>query len=336
MKESKNILNFVLLNEAIKYVDKNPERNINGLLLWAEKMAVLDRQKQQIRTVKDIMSDPNSGASKLVYNLFRTVNPEVRNRFLINLFVNATLVGIPKIEESETREGCNIPWAILMDPTAACNLKCTGCWAAEYDKTAFLSYEVLDRIITEGKEVGIHMYLYSGGEPLMRKNDIIKLAYKHQDCAFLSFTNATLIDEEFAKEVQRVGNLSFAISIEGFEIETDLRRGNGTYQKVLNAMDILKKYGIIYGFSTCYHRLNTEVIGSEGYIDFMLEKGCLFGWYFTYLPIGKNAHNSLLAMPAQRAYMYDQVRKFRQTKPIFLIDFWNDVSGKIKYSKNGQ
>ena len=33
--------------------------------------------------------------------------------------------------ETAEREGYNVPWAILLDPTSACNMHCTGCWAAE-------------------------------------------------------------------------------------------------------------------------------------------------------------------------------------------------------------
>src|SRR5690606_25439387 len=139
---------------------------------------------------------------------------------------------------------CYIPWAILMDPTSACNLKCTGCWAADYDKTSSLSFEELDSIIQQGKELEIRMYLYSGGEPLLRKDDLIKLAEKHRDCMFLSFTNGTLVDRELARELARVGNFVLAISIEGFEAETDMRRGRGTYRKVLQAMENLREEGV--------------------------------------------------------------------------------------------
>ncbi|MCE5299336.1 MAG: SPASM domain-containing protein, partial [Spirochaetia bacterium] len=48
------------------------------------------------------------------------------------------------------------------------------------------------------------------------------------------------------------------------------------------------------------------------------------GWYFTYIPIGKHAVPDLLATPEQREYMYHQIRKFRTTKPCFILDFWND------------
>ena len=57
---------------------------------------------------------------------------------------------------------------------------------------------------------------------------------------FLSFTNGTLIDEAFADEMLRVKNFVPAISVEGFEEATDGRRGQGTYQKVMHAMEILQ------------------------------------------------------------------------------------------------
>ena len=51
----------------------------------------------------------------------------------------------------------------------------------------------------------------------MRKKDIVKLAEKHNKCMFYAFTNGTLIDEEFCKDMQRLGNISLALSVEGFE-----------------------------------------------------------------------------------------------------------------------
>ena len=58
----------------------------------------------------------------------------------------------------------------------------------------------------------------------------------------------------------------------------------------------------------------------------MIEKGCVFGWYFTYIPLGKDAVTDLIATPEQRKHMYDKVREYRGTKPIFTMDFWNDAS----------
>ncbi len=95
------------------------------------------------------------------------------------------------------------PLGILLDPTSACNLHCTGCWAAEYGNKLNLSFDEIDSIITQGKELGVYIYIYTG-EPMVRRNDLIALCNKHHDCEFLCFTNATLIDEAFADEMLRV------------------------------------------------------------------------------------------------------------------------------------
>ena len=211
-----------------------------------------------------------------------------------------------------------------MDPTSACNLHCKGCWAADYGNRLNMSLEQLDNIITQGKKLGTYMYIYSGGEPLVRKDDIIKLCEKHDDCEFLAFTNGTLIDEKFADEMLRVKNFVPAISIEGFEEETDFRRGEGTYQKVIHAMQILKEKKLPFGASLCYTSKNTETIGSEEYIDSLIADGCKFAWYFTYMPVGVDAMPELMATAEQRKLMYDNIRKYRETKPLFTMDFWND------------
>ena len=235
---------------------------------------------------------------------------------------------------------CNIPWLILMDPTSACNLHCTGCWAAEYGHKLNLTYEEMDSIITQGKELGIYFYMYTGGEPLVRKKDIIRLCEKHYDCEFHAFTNGTLVDDEFCEEMRRVGNLSLSISLEGFEEVNDMRRGEGVFDKVMAAMDRLKKYGLIFGTSICYTRKNIETVTSDEFLDMIIGKGCRFTWYFHYMPVGNDAAPDLLPTKEQREYMYHRVREIRGAtggKPIYAMDFQNDgefVGGCIAGGRN--
>lgn len=187
-----------------------------------------------------------------------------------------------------------------------------------------LSFDTLDNIVRQGKELGTYMYIFSGGEPLVRKDDIIRLCEKHDDCAFLAFTNGTLIDEKFADDMLRIKNFVPAISIEGYEEETDFRRGSGTYRAVVEAMQILKRKKLPFGASLCYTSKNAEVIGSEAYFDHLIDLGCKFAWLFTYIPVGVDAPTDLLATAEQRKFMYEQIRRFRATKPLFTMDFWND------------
>ncbi|WP_432665834.1 radical SAM protein [Wukongibacter baidiensis] len=324
MKTAKGLISSVVLKEGLKYVEKEPMKNLPKLLNWADKLAKKEYHKNNIKLFRDICDDPESNWHTLIERYFEELNPNARKKSLINFFVNSAIMGLPIRDKKKKKHDCNVPWAILLDPTSACNLKCTGCWAAEYNKFDSLDNETIKKIIKEGKELGIYMYIFSGGEPLVRKDDLIKIADEHNDCMFLAFTNATLVDEDFAKELARVGNFALAISIEGFEEDTDMRRGKGTYKKVMKSMDLLRKEGVVFGFSTCYHSKNTEIVGSDKYVDFLIEKGCMFGWYFTYIPIGKDAALELLVTPQQRKYMYNRVREMRKDKPAFILDFWND------------
>jgi len=321
---AKNAAEAIALR-TLRYVCKDPGKRLPALVERAERIGLGRRYATLMPALRRIATDESNNWNKMIRSILDETAPECLEKFLASFVLNAAFFGNDAIDQAKEREGCDtIPWTILMDPTAACNLRCVGCWAAEYQKSASMDFELLDRIIREGKALGIYLYIYSGGEPLVRKDDLIRLAEGHPDCYFLSFTNATLIDAAFAKEVRRVGNLTFAISVEGFEAETDLRRGAGTYKKVIAAMDILKAEGVPFGFSTCYHRLNTDVVGSDAYIDLMVEKGCRFGWYFTYIPLGKDAKTELIATPDQREFMYRRMRELRNAKPIFVLDFWND------------
>lgn len=324
------------IKQAFSYLEGNPRKNMPQLIKWAEKFDWKGNYAKEIRGVKKSLSDPDNNWNILVNN-FWNLDAGVRKKTFENFFVNGVFRARNKLDESRARYHCNVPWAILMDPTSACNLRCTGCWAADYGNKMNMSYETLDDIIRQGKELGTYFYIYSGGEPLIRKKDIIRLCEKHNDCMFLAFTNGTLIDEAFANEMLRVKNFIPAISLEGFEKETDSRRGEGTYKAVEKAMDILHDKKLLFGNSCTYTRTNTEIIGSEEYFDFMVSKGAMFAWFFTYMPVGVNAVPGLLATPEQRKFMYQQIRKFRKSKPLFTLDFWNDgeyVNGCIAGGRN--
>ncbi|MDY3203081.1 MAG: radical SAM protein, partial [Methanocorpusculum sp.] len=303
------------IKQVLGYLDSDPEKNIPKLLKWVEFLDKNNTLEGPLPTVKRVLSDKDGVWYKFITDLYTDIDPFVRKKIFENFIVNAVVLGRDKKIKLREEEGCNIPWAILMDPTSACNLKCIGCWAAEYGNRMNLTLEEWDSIIEQGKALGTYFFLYSGGEPLVRKKDIIRMCEKHSDCVFLSFTNGTLIDEAFADEMLRVGNFVPAISIEGDEAATDARRGAGVYAKVIKAMEILKQKKLPFGISCCYTSANTDIIGSDAYIDDMIARGAKFAWFFTYMPVGLDAVPELLATPGQREHMYHQVRHIRATRP---------------------
>ncbi len=309
------------LKTALSYLEKDPETNIPKLISLVEKFAP---KTVQLDTIKKYLQDKDNNWNILLKSLYTDIDDEVRKTLFTNFIVNAFYGWKVKHDDLVSKYNCNIPWTILIDPTSACNLKCNGCWAAEYGNKLNLSFEELDSIITQANELGIYFFLFSGGEPLVRKNDIIRLCEKHDDCVFSAFTNGTLIDEAFADEMLRVKNFVPAISVEGFGEATDSRRGQGTYEKVCKAMKILKEHKLPFGVSCCYTSANVNVIGSEEYFDWMIDMGAKFCWLFTFMPVGVGSPTSLMVSAEQRKFMYEKVRLYRKTKPIFAMDFWND------------
>lgn len=278
-------------------------------------------------TLRLVAQNPDGKWAHYAQRLIRETDPHILSTFLLNAAYEGGFRGFKTSEACAEKYGCNIPWIVLMDPTSACNMHCTGCWAAEYGHKCSLTYEEMDKVLTEGKELGIHACLFTGGEPLMRKKDIIRLCEKHRDVAFHAFTNGTLIDEEFCQDLLRVGNFFVSVSIEGFQEANDSRRGEGHFAKAMAAMELMHTHRIPFGVSVCYTSRNYQDVTSDKFLDMLIDKGCIFAWYFHYMPVGVNASTDLLLTPDQRAYMKNRVREIRGLtggKEIYAIDFQND------------
>ncbi len=331
----------VATDGVLKYIDKRPEDAFVNMINYAEKLfAGKLFPAENFPKLKAGAADPNNIYVKLGKSILNDVDRSIIKRVLLSLGVEAGYFGTKEVRANREKYDCNIPFQILIDPTSACNLKCKGCWAAEYGHKQNLSFEEMDSVVSQAKALGTHFYMFTGGEPLIRKNDIIRLCKKHSDCAFMAYTNGTLIDDKFCEEVKQAGNLAFALSIEGTEESNDFRRGEGAYKRTMEAMETLKRNKCLFGISVCYTRQNVDYVTSESFIDLMIESGVKYAWYFNYMPVGHGADKELIPTPAQRKYMYFWLRKMRNSKtgkPLFVIDFQDDgeyVGGCIAAGRN--
>lgn len=244
-------------------------------------------------------------------------------KFAENLIVNEFLAAKPKREEFRARYGFYPPFFIVISPAMRCNLNCYGCYAGEYSKREELETWRIEDLLNQAKEMGIYFITISGGEPFMRQ-DLLDIFSKFDDMYFQVYTNGTLIDQQLAKKLAEIGNVLPAISIEGWEKETDARRGPGAFQKILAAMENLRQAGVLFGFSATVTRQNNEQIVSEEFINFWAAQGCFIGWYFNYIPIGKKPTLDLMPTPEQRIERLKKLAELRHRVPIILADFWND------------
>ncbi len=208
-----------------RYIYKNPKRNMLRLVKLGKKFAGNMYPESTFKTPIEIISNENNIWHDYLFNGMNDIDKEFLQHAVLTFGIDLGLIGTSTLRKKRDEMHCNIPWVVLLDPTSACNLKCKGCWAAEYGYKSNLSLDEMRKIIFECKELGTHFFMFTGGEPLIRKKDLITLALENQDCIFLAFTNGTLVDEEFCLDLKKCKNFGLALSIEGTE-ETKIGRAH--------------------------------------------------------------------------------------------------------------
>jgi len=326
------------LRPLLRYAARRPE-NLSRLIGLADMLSRRMFPREIMAKFKEGAADPDNNWTQMAHGVLADVDRGMLRRFLLSLGLGVAN-GTRLVRKNRERYGCNIPFQILFDPTSACNLKCRGCWAGEYEKHDQLSYDEMNSIIQQGGALGTRVYMLTGGEPLIRKDDILKLAARHRNCTFLVYTNATLIDEALCRATRKLGNVVFAVSLEGFEAANDARRGGGAFARSMKAIEMLRRERCLFGVSVCYTRENIDDVTSEAFLDRLVALGVKFGFYFHYMPLGAHAVPELMPTPEQRERMYRWLRTVRngkKGKPLFVMDFQNDgeyVGGCIGAGRN--
>ena len=247
-------------------------------------------------------------------------------------------------EKFKAKYGILPPSFIVFAPTQRCNLRCCGCYASATEKAPSLPFEIIEKVFAEvHDEWGNHFMTITGGEPLMYNDNgrtLFDLWKKYDDMFFLFYTNGTLITKDVAKKLAELGNVTPAISIEGWEKETDERRGKGVYKKILEAAANLKEAGVPFGASITATAKNAEVLLDDKFYDYIfLELGAAYMWMFQLMPIGqaKDMKEWMLS-PDQRIKLFRKWEYLLKEKRYCIADFWNSgvlANGCIAYGRSG-
>lgn len=272
-----------------------------------------------------LLDGDDSQASRMFRRVMTELSPHCLKKVANTLFINGLLKSSALRSDFHAKHGFYPPFTVLISPTMQCNLKCQGCYSGRYVRQPGLAPELIDRILTEAKDMGIMFAVFSGGEPLTRKADIFPLLKKHGDMYFMFYTNGTLIDDSVADELFQLGNAGAIMSLEGFEDATDDRRGKGVYRRVMDAMDRLSMRGVPFGTSLTVTSKNVEQVTSDRFFEHLYDKGVMVAWLFLFMPVGKDPDVSLMPSPEQRDYLRRRGIELREKYPIFIADFWNDA-----------
>ncbi len=253
----------------------------------------------------------------------RKNNPLARQRLVENLIINECVRG-QALRRAVTRKvGIEIPVLLVVSPTMRCPLNCYGCYAAQYARDADLDFKTFDNMIAEAKSLGIFFFVISGGEPFIYPG-IHEIFAKHSDVWFQVYTSGITLNDENVAKLANLGNVMPCVSVEGFRKEVDERRGEGHFDRIMAAFGRMRETGVPFGFSATATRQNNEVVTSDEFVEFYMKQGASVGWYFQYLPIGREPNFDLVPTAEQRIVRLKRVDELREKYPIALADFWND------------
>lgn len=160
-----------------------------------------------------------------------------------------------QIENSKKKE-FSLPESLLakviFNMSNECNLKCKYCYAngGNYGRKNFqMGEETIDKVISKLKNRNIKEIVqvkFFGGEPLMNKEGILyalkSLSDNFKIEEYLIVTNGILLDKDFLDKIKSY-NLFFSLSLDLPERIHNKLRGEGTYKKVIRAIDLLRENG---------------------------------------------------------------------------------------------
>ncbi|RLB04622.1 MAG: radical SAM protein [Deltaproteobacteria bacterium] len=322
MHQIKDYATQQIVKKIISLLGKASDSRLIQMTYLGEKLTSDPEVRRAIQKIRYFLQNGHP-AKEIFYRVLNYLRYENQVKLFYTLFNNAWFFGGKKRDAFEREHGYRPPFIMILSPTMRCNLRCKGCYTLGYGLKPELEYELVDRILYECEELGIYFVTILGGEPLLYPN-LFEIIEGHPDIFFQIYTNGTLMTKEKAKRFADMGNVAVVVSIEGDEQETDSWRGKGVYKKIMEAFEHLNEARVLMGTSATVTRENVEVVSSFEFIDKMIEYGSIAQMYFLYIPVNGQADFSLMVTPEQRDLLRRQVIAIRNTKPIFVLDFWND------------
>ncbi len=218
-------------------------------------------------------------------------------------------------------KGLHIPPFLIYSVTKRCNLDCKGCYArAQHRADAKeMGAERIRELFSEARSLGISFILLAGGEPLMRK-ELIEIAAGFPEIIFPFFTNGLLIDGVMIRRLKKQKNMVPVVSIEGYESETDGRRGEGVYDRALKTISALSSSGAFFGTSITLTNENFEMVTCTAFISKLVAAGCKLFFFIDYIPV-ESGTERLVLTEEQKTKENAIVKSLKESFPALFLAF---------------
>ncbi|MDD3421373.1 MAG: radical SAM protein [Methanocellales archaeon] len=216
-----------------------------------------------------------------------------------------------RVRSKLEREGIHVPPIMILSVTNRCNLHCKGCYHQALDRSSQpeMSESKLRSIFVEAKELGISFMVLAGGEPLVRR-EILDMTKNFPEIIFLVFTNGLLIDDEVIAKLKGQRNFVPVISLEGWEEDTDARRGKGVYEHLQGIIGKIKSIDLFWSVALTVTRSNFATVTDDQFIQALTDLGCKLFFFVEYTPITEGTEDWVIT-DEQRVNLLDLRDSFR-------------------------
>ena len=276
----------------------------------------------------DIQEYMTKGVEKVVASTLRATLSNPRESAFMVKFAAASRTASQKRQQAK-KQGENIPPFLVASITSSCNLHCAGCFSRSAHATVDtapvqqLSANEWATIFQEADELGISFILLMGGEPLLLR-DVIEAAGQRKNILFPIFTNGTFINESYFKLFDKYRNLVPIMSIEGEQAATDMRRGQGVYDRLMTNMDECSRRGLMFGVSVTVTIENLYDVSGDSFVKNLLKRGCKAMIFVEYVPV-TDASTRLAPGDKEREYLRHEIDRLRKDYPeMVFISFPGD------------
>lgn len=300
-----------LINSICLLIEKNPNDNIPKIFKLSKALIKDDNTKRILSDIEKSYENMPS-VKKFLDNSLVNINPEIRK----NIFMN--LVGHNNTSHTQTEK--YIPLSIILSPNNKCNLSCVNCTPAKFSSET-LNFNDVDKVIGKAQSLGVNYIILFGGEPFLI-DFMFKIYEKYSDIIFTPVTNGTLFTEKCADKLLKLGNIIPTISLDNIENRINYTCGEGTFEKIIKGMNLLKDKGIPFGVSTAVSSDNLSAVTSDNFVDMLIKNGSKFSIYSN--SFCSNAHINKSISTTERLVLGEKIKIMRNTKPYFFIDLFND------------
>ena len=261
--------------------------------------------------------------SALTKHFFKDFPPNLHQLFKSLAVIKIIRKGEKVRLKTQSLNNIPIPYACILSVTWKCNLKCVGCYAQNYPTENQLNNNEIKSVLSQAALMGIYIFIVVGGEPLLIPG-LVELLASAKNSLFFLFTNGILLEEGKLEKLKKAKNIIPIISTEGNSTFIDQRRGIGMGRTVGNALALLKKYKILFGFSAMVTHKNVREVLSRTWMDSLWEYGAKFGFIIDYIPFPKTLDKSLLLDQEDLKFKREEIRELNTHSKLILFNFPED------------